>query len=62
MFFRLELKAFGVKVCILEPGFHATNMTAPDLVGKAVRRLFKEAPREVQDEYGEEFLNMCESI
>ncbi|XP_064647314.1 dehydrogenase/reductase SDR family member 9-like isoform X4 [Lineus longissimus] len=51
---RKQLKPFGVKVIIIEPGLHKMN-----LLGKERRNLwqtFRSAPEEIQKEYGEEFV------
>jgi len=54
---RRELRAFGVSVHILEPGFFATNLTKPTLITRAINDLWEKLSPEGKEEYGEEYFN-----
>ncbi|XP_043924862.1 retinol dehydrogenase 7-like [Protopterus annectens] len=53
---RCELYSFGVKVCIIEPGFFKTAMTDPLMIEKSLEQLWSRLPAETKDAYGEHFL------
>ncbi|KAM8873156.1 retinol dehydrogenase 7-like [Synchiropus picturatus] len=53
---RLNMKAFGVKVLCIEPGFFKTNVTNADILGRNVKMLWGKLPQEVKDDYGPEYL------
>ena len=50
------MRPFGVKVSLIEPGFHKTNITNTENLKKSLYASFEQAPKYVQDEYGKEFL------
>ncbi|XP_030624779.1 D-beta-hydroxybutyrate dehydrogenase, mitochondrial [Chanos chanos] len=51
---RYEMKAWGVKVSVIEPGnfIVATGILTRDIVGATAEKLWKEAPPDVQKDYG----------
>ncbi|TTH84665.1 D-beta-hydroxybutyrate dehydrogenase, mitochondrial [Bagarius yarrelli] len=51
---RYEMKAWGVKVSVVEPGNYivATGILTRDIVTSTAERLWNEAPRDVQEDYG----------
>ncbi|XP_019945809.1 retinol dehydrogenase 1 [Paralichthys olivaceus] len=49
---RREMKLFGVKVSIIEPGFFKTAVTQLDLIEADLRRLWARLPQDVQASYG----------
>ncbi|XP_062848104.1 D-beta-hydroxybutyrate dehydrogenase, mitochondrial [Trichomycterus rosablanca] len=51
---RHEMKSWGVKVSIVEPGnfIVATGILTRDIVSTMAEKLWKEAPTEVQEDYG----------
>ncbi|XP_075408922.1 retinol dehydrogenase 16-like [Tenrec ecaudatus] len=53
---RRELSFFGVKVAMIEPGFFKTGITDKENMIQNFQAMWKKAPPEVQEIYGEEFL------
>ncbi|KAL6488355.1 hypothetical protein MHYP_G00020960 [Metynnis hypsauchen] len=51
---RYEMKSWGVKVSVIEPGnfIVATGILTRDIVATTAEKLWKEAPPEVQEDYG----------
>ena len=51
---RYEMKAWGVKVSIIEPGnfIVATGILTRDIVAATADKLWKEAPSRVKEDYG----------
>lgn len=51
---RYEMKAWGVKVSVVEPGnfIVATGILTRDIVSTTAEKLWKEAPTDVQEDYG----------
>ncbi|KAK3551670.1 hypothetical protein QTP70_021313 [Hemibagrus guttatus] len=51
---RYEMKAWGVKVAIIEPGnfIVATGILTRDIVASTAEKLWNEAPADVQEDYG----------
>uniref|UniRef100_UPI0037E758A9 retinol dehydrogenase 1 n=1 Tax=Semicossyphus pulcher TaxID=241346 RepID=UPI0037E758A9 len=49
---RINMKEFGVKVSIIEPGFFKTGVTQLDLIEPDLRRLWARLPQGVKDSYG----------
>ncbi|XP_075708138.1 retinol dehydrogenase 7-like [Rhinoderma darwinii] len=52
---RREMKQFGVKVCIIEPGFFNTQITSVELIRKCSNDCWDSTSEEVRKSYGEEF-------
>jgi NAD(P)-dependent dehydrogenase (short-subunit alcohol dehydrogenase family) len=52
---RRELGVFGIKVCIVEPGFLATPMNKVEFALKKVERAWQRQSDEIKSEYGEDF-------
>ncbi|KAM6976756.1 D-beta-hydroxybutyrate dehydrogenase, mitochondrial [Aplochiton taeniatus] len=51
---RYEMKAWGVKVCVIEPGnfITATGILTKDVVARTADKLWTEAPANVKEDYG----------
>lgn len=57
--FRLEMKQFGVRVIILEPGFYQTPITNIESNCQMFRKLWLKTSEQTREEYGEEFYRFC---
>ncbi|XP_064167092.1 retinol dehydrogenase 1 isoform X1 [Anguilla rostrata] len=53
---RRNMKPFGVKVSIIEPGFFKTGVTSLDLIETDLQRLWNQLPAEVRNSYGAAYL------
>ena len=53
---RQELCDYGVSVSILEPGFFKTPLLNASRLIEMAERVWRRAPKEIQEEYGEEYL------
>nr|XP_057937983.1 retinol dehydrogenase 1 isoform X2 [Doryrhamphus excisus] len=53
---RRDMKRFGIKVSIIEPGFFKTNLTQLGPVEADLRRLWTRLPQEVKSSYGVTYL------
>ncbi|KAI1706371.1 short chain dehydrogenase domain-containing protein [Ditylenchus destructor] len=53
---RVEMRQFGVKVVILEPGFFKTPLTSAQRNSEMIQRVWDRAPQRVKDEYGPKML------
>ncbi|KAL4656626.1 hypothetical protein GN956_G4480 [Arapaima gigas] len=53
---RRDMRAFGVKVSIIEPGFFKTAVTSVDLIEADLLRLWNRLPEDVKDSYGDKYL------
>ncbi|XP_054859440.1 retinol dehydrogenase 16-like [Eublepharis macularius] len=53
---RRENFSFGVKVCIIEPGYFKTTVTNEDIVSENFKGLWEQLPDETKEVYGEPFL------
>ncbi|XP_070771115.1 retinol dehydrogenase 1 [Enoplosus armatus] len=49
---RRDMRHFGIKVSIIEPGFFKTGVTRLDLIEADLRRLWTRLPQHVKDSYG----------
>jgi NAD(P)-dependent dehydrogenase (short-subunit alcohol dehydrogenase family) len=54
---RLEMVPFKVSVHILEPGVFKTNLTNPDQILDSLHKMWDQAPQDVRDQYGEEYVS-----
>ncbi|XP_061548900.1 retinol dehydrogenase 1 isoform X2 [Phycodurus eques] len=54
---RRDMKHFGIKVSIIEPGFFKTNVTRLDLIEGDLKRLWTRLPQEVKCSYGETYFD-----
>ncbi|XP_078544994.1 retinol dehydrogenase 16-like isoform X2 [Lissotriton helveticus] len=54
---RRELKPFGVKVVLIEPGFFKTVVTDSKVIQDSIARTWKQASPEVKQSYGQEFFD-----
>ncbi|XP_062389957.1 retinol dehydrogenase 1 [Sardina pilchardus] len=53
---RRDMKHFGIKVSIIEPGFFKTAVTRLDLIDADLQRLWDRLPSDVRDSYGPKYL------
>lgn len=54
---RNDMQHFGIKVCIIEPGFFKTAVTDPGHIEADLRRLWTGLPQDVKDTYGTTYLD-----
>ncbi|NXS36748.1 RDH16 dehydrogenase, partial [Pomatostomus ruficeps] len=53
---RLEMRKFGVKVCVIEPGYFKTMITNVENLEKNFHASWKKLPEEIRASYGESYL------
>ncbi|XP_005532021.1 PREDICTED: retinol dehydrogenase 16-like [Pseudopodoces humilis] len=53
---RLEMNKFGVKVCVIEPGYFKTMITNTDNLEKNFHSIWNKLPEEIKASYGENYL------
>uniref|UniRef100_A0A8C9V8J2 Retinol dehydrogenase 7-like n=1 Tax=Scleropages formosus TaxID=113540 RepID=A0A8C9V8J2_SCLFO len=53
---RRDMRAFGVKVSVIEPGFFKTAVTNVDLIEADLLRLWNRLPQDIKDSYGDKYL------
>ncbi|NXT64398.1 RDH2 dehydrogenase, partial [Chaetops frenatus] len=53
---RLEMRNFGVKVCMIEPGYFKTMITNVENLEKNFYDSWKKLPEEIKESYGEGYL------
>ncbi|XP_068123621.1 retinol dehydrogenase 7-like [Hyperolius riggenbachi] len=53
---RHEMSPFGVKVCIIEPGFFATQVADAELQKDCIRKLWTRLPEEIRRSYGPNYV------
>uniref|UniRef100_A0A3B3VQM8 Retinol dehydrogenase 5 (11-cis/9-cis) n=1 Tax=Poecilia latipinna TaxID=48699 RepID=A0A3B3VQM8_9TELE len=56
---RRDISYFGIKVCIIEPGFFKTAVTNLDPIERELHRLWNQLSPEVKASYGEKYLDNC---
>ncbi|XP_047456659.1 retinol dehydrogenase 1 [Mugil cephalus] len=54
---RRDMRHFGIKVSIIEPGFFRTEVTRLDLIEADLKRLWTRLPQEIRDSYGATYLD-----
>ncbi|XP_037107132.1 retinol dehydrogenase 5 [Syngnathus acus] len=54
---RRDINYFGVKVCIIEPGFFKTAVTSLEPIERELHRLWNQLSPEVQASYGDKYLD-----
>ncbi|KAJ6656150.1 hypothetical protein lerEdw1_004067 [Lerista edwardsae] len=54
---RREMIDFGVKVCMIEPGFFRTNVTNDKIFLDHLNRIWERLPKEAKQAYGESYMN-----
>lgn len=61
---RYEMKAWGVKVSIIEPGnfIVATGILTRDIVASTAKKLWSEAPLHVKEDYGKVHFEQCMAL
>ncbi|XP_044143152.1 retinol dehydrogenase 7-like [Bufo gargarizans] len=52
---RREMKPFGVKVCIVEPGFFSTQVTDTKLMKECTNKRWSQVPDEIRRSYGQQY-------
>ncbi|XP_053560938.1 retinol dehydrogenase 5 [Bombina bombina] len=52
---RRDIQHFGVKVCIIEPGFFKTAVTDLDSIERSLQKLWDQMPPETKRSYGETY-------
>ncbi|NXG63727.1 RDH16 dehydrogenase, partial [Hemiprocne comata] len=53
---RIEMRHFGVKVCMIEPGYFKTEITSIENLEKNFLAIWKKLPEETRASYGESYL------
>ncbi|NXU21303.1 RDH2 dehydrogenase, partial [Pardalotus punctatus] len=53
---RLEMRNFGVKVCVIEPGYFKTMITNVENLEKNFLSTWQKLPEEIKTSYGENYL------
>ncbi|NXH41628.1 RDH16 dehydrogenase, partial [Dicaeum eximium] len=53
---RLEMRNFGVKVCVIEPGYFKTMISDVESLGKNFYSSWEKLPEEIKASYGEGYL------
>ncbi|NXQ23269.1 RDH2 dehydrogenase, partial [Peucedramus taeniatus] len=53
---RLEMRNFGVKVCVIEPGYFKTMITNVENLEKNFYASWEKLPEEIKASYGENYL------
>ncbi|KAM4755215.1 retinol dehydrogenase 16-like [Cyanocitta cristata] len=53
---RLEMSSFGVKVCVIEPGYFKTMITNTENLEKNFISIWQKLPEEIKASYGEDYL------
>lgn len=59
LFQRRDIHYFGIKVCIIEPGFFKTAVTSLDPIESELHRLWNQLTPEVKASYGDKYLDKC---
>lgn len=58
-FFRRELRPFGVKIAIVEPGYFRTGMTNVQWALNKLEQIWINVPQETKDSYGQTYFDNC---
>ncbi|NXI93213.1 H17B6 dehydrogenase, partial [Psophia crepitans] len=53
---RLEMRSFGVKVSVIEPGFFKTMITSTESLEKNFLSIWEKLPEETKASYGENYV------
>ncbi|XP_010189717.1 PREDICTED: retinol dehydrogenase 16-like, partial [Mesitornis unicolor] len=56
---RIEMRHFGVKVSVIEPGFFKTAITDVETARKSLINIWEKVPKEIKASYGESYLQEC---
>ncbi|XP_075708136.1 17-beta-hydroxysteroid dehydrogenase type 6-like [Rhinoderma darwinii] len=56
---RREIRRFGVKVCIIEPGYFKTLVCSPELLIGQLKNRWEKAPEEIRSAYGQQYFEKC---
>uniref|UniRef100_A0A8C5UIK8 RDH16 dehydrogenase n=1 Tax=Malurus cyaneus samueli TaxID=2593467 RepID=A0A8C5UIK8_9PASS len=57
---RLEMRNFGVKVSVIEPGYFKTMITNMENLEKNFLSVWEKLPEEIKTSYGENYLKQCD--
>jgi len=57
--FRREIRDFGVKVSIIEPGSFKTRMTDAELIIEKTKKTWEATPEHIRESYGQQFFDDC---
>ncbi|NWH68965.1 H17B6 dehydrogenase, partial [Geococcyx californianus] len=53
---RLEMRNFGVRVSIIEPGYFKTRITNVENLGENFKSVWAKLPEEIRASYGEDYV------
>ncbi|XP_005139668.3 retinol dehydrogenase 16-like [Melopsittacus undulatus] len=53
---RLDMRSFGVKVSVIEPGYFQTNITNAENIQKHFMAIWEKLPEDIKADYGEGYL------
>jgi len=59
---RAELSQWGIKVCMLEPGFFKTPQANPAAAEADAARVWERTPQSTKDEYGEDYFKWSQKV
>lgn len=59
---RRDMKAFGVKVCCIQPGLFKTALTNPAQIMKEKEVIWNKLPLDIKKQYGEDYFQKGEAI
>lgn len=59
---RLEMRSFGVKVCVIEPGYFKTMITNVENLENNFISSWQKVPEEIKASYGEVYLRQCKYL
>lgn len=59
---RRNMKAFGVKVLCIEPGFFKTSVTDVEIIKKNLKKLWEKLPQEIKDDYGHDYVAKADAL
>ncbi|NXF93455.1 RDH16 dehydrogenase, partial [Eubucco bourcierii] len=59
---RIEMRHFGVRVSIIEPGYFRTTMTSTDILNRELLSNWERLPQEAKAAYGDNYLQGLRSV
>ncbi|XP_050770165.1 retinol dehydrogenase 16-like isoform X2 [Gymnogyps californianus] len=59
---RLEMRSFGVKVSVIEPGYFKTVITSVENLENNILSIWEKLPEETKASYGENYLKECKKL
>lgn len=60
--YRRDMKAFGVKVCCIQPGLFKTALSNPTKIMKEKEVIWNKLPPDIKMQYGEDYFQKGEAI